>query len=202
MTRPAYTDGKVSSIQDEILAVSLRVFARDGYRGLTLRAIASEMGWSSAALYRYYASKDALLAALRVHGFNRMEETLRAAREEAREPIEAVHGTMRNYLRFAIQEPGLFRLMYELSQDDASSWPQVRAAREAAFGQARAAAVDAIAADLFQGDPNHAAHLLWAGCHGLAALALADQLDLGCDFEELVEPLLVRLTAPLAEEQQ
>ena len=40
------------------------------------------------------------------------------------------------------------------------------------------------------GNANRMAHLFWIGAHGLAALAVANQLDLGQSYEELVEPLL------------
>ncbi len=194
MARPAYSDDKISSIQGEIREAALLVFARVGYRGLTLRAVGRELGWTSAALYRYFPSKDDLLAALRVHGFQSMEVALSEARRREPDPLESARNLMRAYLRFAMDEPQLFSLMYELSQGPAAAWPEVRAARVAAFDQARAAAAAVIAAGSLEGDANHAAHVLWAGCHGLAALALADQLDLDCAFDELVEPLLLLLT--------
>jgi AcrR family transcriptional regulator len=193
MARPAYSDDQVDSIQREIREVALGVFRQGGMGKLTLRAIARKMGCSAAALYRYYASKDDLLTAIRAEGFARMGSTLEEARCSASDSRNAARAAMRAYLGFALEEPEVFRLMYELSQGDAQSAPTVRVERERAFSQARVLAEEAIEAGWLEGDANLAAHLLWVGCHGLATLAMADQLDLGCSYDELVEPLLARL---------
>jgi AcrR family transcriptional regulator len=47
-----------------ILDAARRVAARDGARDLSLRAVAAEAGYAPAALYGYFANKDALLLAL------------------------------------------------------------------------------------------------------------------------------------------
>ena len=151
------------------------------------------MGWSAAALYRYYASKDDLLSAIRAEGFARMGSALEEARCSESDSRNAARAAVRAYLGFALEEPESFRLMYELNQGDAQPVPTVRAERERAFSQARAIAEEAIEAGWLEGDANLAAHLLWVGCHGLATLAMADQLDLGCSYDDLVEPLLARL---------
>jgi len=193
MPRPAYSDDQVDSIQREIREVALGVFRQDGIRGLTLRAIAQKMDWSPAALYRYYACKNDLLAAIRAEGFSRMGIALEQARHAESDSRNAARAAIRAYLGFALDEPEIFRLMYELNQGDGPSVPAVHAARERAFSQARAVAEEAIEAGWLEGDANLAAHLLWVACHGLAALAMADQLDLGCSYDQLIEPLLDRL---------
>ena len=43
-----------------------------------------------------------------------------------------------------------------------------------------------LGATVFRHRP-HLAHLLWINVHGLAALAVADQLDLGKSHEELMD---------------
>ena len=193
MARPAYSEDQVLEIQSEIRAVALAVFRREGLRGLTLRNIAREMGRTPAALYRYYASKDDLLTAICVDGFRRMGAALKAAREQAEDSKDGARAGMRAYLEFAISEPEQFSLMYSLDQRDLPAIPAVRAERVRAFGEARAIAQDAISDGWLDGDPNVAAHLLWVSCHGLAALAMSDQLDLGCSYEDLLIPLLDRI---------
>ncbi len=42
-------------------------FARDGFRGTTVRALAARVGLSEAALYRYFPSKESLYAAIIDH---------------------------------------------------------------------------------------------------------------------------------------
>lgn len=193
MARPAYSEDQILEIQSEIRSVALAVYRREGIRGLTLRTIAREMGRTPAALYRYYASKDDLLAAICAEGFREMGAAMRAARTEAGDPKEAARSALRAYLGFAVSEPERFSLMYSLDQREHPIVPAVAEERERAFGEARAIAQDAIDDGWLEGDPNLAAHLLWASCHGLAALAMADQLDLGVSYDDLLEPFLDRI---------
>jgi AcrR family transcriptional regulator len=47
--------------RDDILAAALPLLARDGVDGLTLRAVADQIGTSSAALYHYFSGRDDLI---------------------------------------------------------------------------------------------------------------------------------------------
>ncbi len=62
-----------------ILEAALRVFAREGLEGASLRAIAAEAGYTPAALYFHFTSKEALYAAL----LDRSLAALRARVEQA-----------------------------------------------------------------------------------------------------------------------
>lgn len=55
--------GRSSVTADEILVAAEHV-ARDGYEALTMRAVATQMGASPMALYRYFATKDELIDAM------------------------------------------------------------------------------------------------------------------------------------------
>ena len=199
MPRPAYTQDKRAAIEERIRNTALELFGRDGYRSVSLRAIARAMGWSAPALYRYYDNKEALLAAIRAEGFRNIGGRLAAARAGAESPVHAARASMLAYLEFACEEPELFRLAYELHQGEIAEYPEVVKERGIAFAQAEGLARDVLTETGVAGDPNLLAHLMWISVHGLAALALAHQLDMGQDFEALVEPVvqtLLRGTAP------
>lgn len=55
--------GRSSVTAEEILIAAEHV-ARDGYEALTMRAVATQMGASPMALYRYFATKDELIDAM------------------------------------------------------------------------------------------------------------------------------------------
>ena len=63
----------------EITEVARRHLARDGAAGLSLRAVAREMGMVSSAIYRYYPSRDDLLTALIIDGYNAVGEAVEKA---------------------------------------------------------------------------------------------------------------------------
>jgi AcrR family transcriptional regulator len=59
-----------AKITRQILDAARRHLATDGVSGLSLRAIARELGASSSAVYRYVASRDELLTMLIVAAYD------------------------------------------------------------------------------------------------------------------------------------
>jgi AcrR family transcriptional regulator len=75
------TQTTAPSTRDRILDVALELFTTQGYDKTSLRQIAERMGFSKAAIYYHFASKDDILRALhlRLHEFGR--EALKALGE-------------------------------------------------------------------------------------------------------------------------
>ncbi|QYC39803.1 putative HTH-type transcriptional regulator [Nonomuraea coxensis DSM 45129] len=60
----------------EITDIARRQLATEGAGGLSLRAVAREMGMVSSAIYRYFPSRDDLLTALIIDGYNALGEAV------------------------------------------------------------------------------------------------------------------------------
>jgi AcrR family transcriptional regulator len=73
-----------AEITSEILDAGRRHLATDGASGLSLRAIARELGMASSAVYRYVASRDELLTQLIMDAYN----SLGAATEEREAAVD------------------------------------------------------------------------------------------------------------------
>lgn len=78
MASPTRTQGGTPGTRQRILDGALVVFGRYGYRQTSMESVAEEVGLSRQALYRHFAAKDALFAAV-VASLH--ENALRAARE-------------------------------------------------------------------------------------------------------------------------
>src|SRR6204780_4082549 len=63
----------------EIKEEARRQLAATGANGLSLRAVARELGMVSSALYRYYPSRDDLLTALIIDAYNAIGEAAETA---------------------------------------------------------------------------------------------------------------------------
>jgi AcrR family transcriptional regulator len=63
----------------EITEIAQRQLATEGAAGLSLRAVAREMGMVSSAIYRYFPSRDDLLTALIIKGYNAIGEAVEKA---------------------------------------------------------------------------------------------------------------------------
>jgi AcrR family transcriptional regulator len=68
----------------EITEEARRQLAATGANGLSLRAVARELGMVSSALYRYYPSRDDLLTALIIDAYNAIGEAAETAIADAR----------------------------------------------------------------------------------------------------------------------
>jgi AcrR family transcriptional regulator len=66
----AARDRARAEVTDQILTAARHHLATDGASGLSLRAIARELGVSSSAVYRYVASRDELLTRLMVAAYD------------------------------------------------------------------------------------------------------------------------------------
>lgn len=166
-----------------LLDTALRILEREGEAGLGLRDLARAVGVSPAAPYRHFDSRAALLEALAVTGFQRFTQAMRdVAASQPADPLTAMGKT---YVMFALDNAGLFRLMFspQLRRDNR---PGLRMAADAAFATLR---------ELTGGSDRNgrvAALAAWARVHGLAVLLLDGQIALqaGEDIEALVSEII------------
>ena len=96
--------------QEQILREAARMFAEYGYHGVSTEDLGAAVGISGPAVYRHFASKDALLADLLV-GIS--EELLQNGRVEvagSKNPTEALERLVDKHLEFSLSEPDLIRV--------------------------------------------------------------------------------------------
>ena len=77
---PKVTEAHLEARRQQILDAAWACFARKGYHQTTMQDICQESGLSPGAIYRYFASKEAILKAIN----DRSQEMGRALVEEAR----------------------------------------------------------------------------------------------------------------------
>jgi AcrR family transcriptional regulator len=196
------TDGEIDAFRDRLCRVATRLFAEHGYPGVTLRAIAREVGCSPMTPYRYFAGKQEIFAAVRASAFARFADACEAAVASADAPLDRLAALGGTYLAFAKREPHAYRIMFELWQPDQLAFPelakQVRRAR-----QVKLDAVDAaLRAGLIQGDREEVAGLIWAGVHGVVALHLAGKLSQAAGFDALAPAMIETLIRGLVPRSQ
>ena len=89
--------------REEILAAASRMFARDGFHGVSIDELGAAVGLSGPALYRYFASKEAILSAMLV---DISERLLEGGRERA-ELDPALEHLVDFHVDFALDHPDL-----------------------------------------------------------------------------------------------
>jgi AcrR family transcriptional regulator len=96
----------------EIKQLAMRQIAEGGTGALSLNAIAKAMGMSGAALYRYFASRDDLLAELIVDAYQDLADVLQAAAGRGASPVARFRATAGAYRTWALAEPHRYRLAF------------------------------------------------------------------------------------------
>lgn len=189
MPRAPLTDDEIAAFRARAVDVAMRLFAEQGYHGVTLRTIATELGVSPMTPYRYFSGKDDIVESVRGLAYERMADASAAAVDGVDDPRERLVALGHGLVGFALDQPHAYRHMFELTQPDA---PPIGSVLEAGRGweTMRTAVVDAIDGGVVAGDPDTVAHLLWASLHGLIALHLAHKLVIGRTLTDLLDPML------------
>lgn len=96
----------------EIQGTARELLVAQGWEGLSLRAIARAMGMSAPALYRYYASREELVAALVTALKVEMTQALERARDNATDLGSKLLDTSRAFRAWAVAHPAEFTLIF------------------------------------------------------------------------------------------
>lgn len=100
--------------RDLILDAARRVFERDGLEGASLRAIASEAGYTPAALYFHFDSREAVYAALLSDSLDRLNTFVGAAVDATGEPAARLAAAITAFYRYYADNPGELELGFYL----------------------------------------------------------------------------------------
>lgn len=104
-----------SEVSAEILATAREHLAVHGAAGLSLRAVARDLGLvSSSAVYRYFANRDVLLTALIVEAYDSLGDHVDAAIEASRTraPLDRWVGAATAVREWAVAHPHEYALLY------------------------------------------------------------------------------------------
>jgi len=147
--------------------------------GLSLRAVARRAKVSTAAPYRHFDSREALLAAVAEDGFGMLAAGIRAAMEaHAGDPLAAFREAGVAYVMFALEHPSRYTVMFSIELAERSSYPSLARAGAESQGLLVQAIRDCQDAGLVPtGPPRELALAAWSAVHGLASLISAGQID-------------------------
>jgi AcrR family transcriptional regulator len=96
----------------QLLGVARHVFARDGYRGTSMEAIAEAAGVTKPVLYQHFSSKHALYASLLEAELGQLTEALERAFDVAEGNEERLRLGFGAYLGFVEAREDAFRLLF------------------------------------------------------------------------------------------
>jgi AcrR family transcriptional regulator len=188
------------SLRRAMIDAAIKTIAERGIDALNLRQLAARAGVSAGAPYHHFASRDELLTAIAAEGFERLAADLAAAQDAAPSDLDArLEALGQAYIRFAIADPGSFRVMFH--GDAAASGPTAPGLR--AFRLLRDCIVACQEAGLAPpSDPEPLVLTAWSAVHGFAMLWVDRALPFeGMDPERLAPEIgrtVARMFAAMA----
>jgi AcrR family transcriptional regulator len=159
------------ALRRTILDAARETLVREGCQNVSMRGLATSIGYSVGSLYLYFKNKEEILYHLVEESFGRLAATLAGLRErnENKDPVETLRKAMYTYVEFALRNPNDYRLAL-LMQPAARTIPggvlavhgvlQSMVGRCIDEGRFRPASVELTA------------QALWAAVHGITSLLI------------------------------
>lgn len=170
----AYHHGNLRSTLLERARV---VVDAEGADSLSLRQLARDVGVSHGASARHFRDKHALLDALGVEGFRRLNADLHDAAGTPGAFADRFRATAEAYVGFAIEHPAILGVMYSAKHHPGASAELVELSHLGMRALVELVGEGQAAGEIRGGSAEQQALVAFAAVHGVATLATDDLLS-------------------------
>ena len=180
----AVSEQDAEAFRERICQAAARLFVEEGPGAVSMRRIAAELGCGTMTPYRYFASKEQIVTAVRTRGMHRFSEALERALDTPGDGRTRSRAVRDAYIAFARRETATYRLMFEYPEPRRDD-PAYREAH-ARMWRTIAAHVEVLVAEgAVEADAPLLGHQIWAALHGAVMLEIAGLLPEGFDAASL-----------------
>jgi len=184
ITRSTYRHG---DLQRALLEAGVMLARDGGPDAIILREVTRRVGVAPNAAYRYFASRQELLQAVRAYGLSSMAQFMENELAKLRNESDAANFARANlravgmgYLKFAQAEPGLFRTAFSVTDEVEMDSDPAKAGKSGLnpFQLLGAALDKLVTADLLTTENRQSAeYFAWSAVHGMAILSIDGPLS-------------------------
>ncbi len=183
-SKPHYHHGDLRSA---LINATIEMITAHGVDNITMRSLSDWVGVSRTAAYRHFESKEALLTATAIAGFEQFSTALRTARhDKLLDEMNRFKTMGEAYFHFAIQNPAYYQLMFGnaiIQQSDGLSTAATTAYDEL-LSMIKTLQEKALIAS---SDPHVKAVYVWSLMHGLASLIINNKLQRTQDLPSILD---------------
>jgi AcrR family transcriptional regulator len=171
--------------ESRIVTEARAIAEADGWPSVTVRRLASAIGYSQPVLYGHFPDgRDGIVRAVAIDGFERLAAALDSAPRSA-STAKRVRAIVQRYTRFARENPAVYEAMFSLPTDLGFATEAAPAPLRKAFAAIQRALADSV------DDLETETELLWSAMHGLVDLQRHGRLR--TSHEQARQRLLTRL---------
>lgn len=188
-------------LKADLLKTSREMLDEGGPSALSMREVARRTGCTHQAPYHHFENREAILATLVTEGFRELAERLRAVHDRAeRDGVSVTFEASANaYVGFALDNPGVFRIMFRPDMCNPESSPELLEASNQAHEELERLAQIAYG----QRGSAERAMIIWSHVHGQASLLLdgtpsqhfptkEERLEFSREVNRLATPMLLQ----------
>lgn len=179
------------NLKEALLQTALETIDTQGLDAITLRDLTQRLGTSRTAVYRHFASKEALILGVIEKGYEELDLLFTPIFQDKTRSVDVRFETMgRAYLDFAIEHPNLYRLLFgenfRQEREELCDYKDENQATGlyALIGLLIEAQEEGI---IGRANPMVQAATVWASIHGLASLLIDGHLMMSDNLEAIYE---------------
>lgn len=167
--KAAYHHG---DLRAQLIAAVRDLVETHGPDGFSVSEAARRAGVSSAAPYKHFKDRHEILRGVVSEAMDRLHDAMETAgAAHLTGSIEAVAAIGQAYVAFARAEPGVFRLVFSLTEGHENA-PDLMAKGESCFGVVVRAVADCLGRPPDDADVQRRAYILWCFVHGHSFLTI------------------------------
>lgn len=175
-------------LRNQIIDTATKMFIKKGFEYTSIRKIANAIEYSPATIYLYFENKDQLFASIQENAFGRFYNKLNEF-NFIKDPLGRLRALATSYVAFAIENPGLYNLMFML----ANPLNNLESKKDWKHGQDFFNIVKSLITACNEKNlirkmaPDEGAMMFWSFVHGLSALYISQRLNFYGNKELLQE---------------
>jgi len=192
MKRSKAACSRREKVRERILGHARELFAAEGVHGLSMRRLAEQSGYSPAALYKYFQSKDDIVIAMRERFFEHLVQRMDEILDRGGDLGDRFRGGCRAYMETALEDPELYAAGFNISLGqnvkDGPGLFEGESFRAQAFLRLRGKIAQLMEAGAFKpGDAHTIAFNVWSAMHGLTSLLICLPKFPGIDRQKIID---------------
>jgi len=165
-------------LRQALIDSAIVILEEEGFKALSLRAVARKAGVSQAAPYNHFEDKNEMLAAIAAKGFEEMAAAQQLALQQSDEGKSKLIALGKGYVSYGLEHPALLRLMFGPEFAATGQYPQLSKVSNRGYQQLIDAVEEHITMEAGDHPPTKVgAAAAWAMVHGLTTLMIEGRID-------------------------
>ena len=194
------SDHSRDEIKEMALQSAERLINQQGYKGLSARKVAADIGYTVGTLYLVFKNQDEFILHINSRTLDELYQAMQSTIAEHQHAQDCVLALCRTYYDFAATHANRWLLIFEHALPDINDLPDWYEQRIRGGFEMLEKALQPLVAAHNQQEVGKAARVLWGSVHGISMLAVTRKLDVvGVEsvyelIDSLVENYLAGLT--------